>query len=311
MSLSPKKFLVLAKTEVTQFTDPTATAGANSILVKNPKFSPLKVETEDRGLVKPYFGNSEQILVNEEAVVEFDVEVAGSSTPLGTAAKYGPLLKACGFAETLTASTKVEYDPISASITTVYLKVYRDGLLYQFAGCAGNVTFNFAAKKLPFMHFTFTGKYVAVSDASIPGGADYSGFVTPVASIPAKMGTITIGGYAAKMAEFTVDMGNEVNHALWMNLESLQITDRKPKAVVSVELPLIATKDYFTLIRNATSSALVFTQGVTTGNIVAITAPALTLSDFEEYEYEGFLAAKMNAVLNPSSGNDEIKITLT
>jgi hypothetical protein len=308
---SPRKFLILAKTEVTQFTDPTPTAGSNAILVKNLTIKPLNVATEDRALIRSYYGNSEQIPISEEAQIEFDVECAGSGTPLGTSAAYAPLLGACGFAETLTPTTKAEYNPVSTGQTFVTIYGYRDGILYKMTGCAGNVSFNFAAKKLPFMHFTFTGKYVAVTDAAIASGAVYTGFITPVASIPAKMGTVTIGAYAAKISEFTLDMANDVKHALWMNAETLGIMDRKPKGSLSVELVTVAVKDYWSVVRNVTSQALVFTQGVTAGNIFTLTAPAVQLADVQEYEYEGVLGLKFTAVFSPSSGNDEVKITLT
>jgi hypothetical protein len=308
---SPRKFLILAKTEVTQFTDPTPTPAANSVLVKNLKISPLKVDTEDRALIRSYYGNSESIPVNEEANIEFDVECAGSGSPLGTTAPYAALLGACGFAETLVAVTSASYNPISTGFTFVTIYAYRDGLLYKMTGCAGNVSFSFAAKKLPFMHFKFIGKYIAVTDAAIPGGAVYTAYKTPVASIPAKMGTVTIGGYAAKISELTCDMSNDVTHATWMNLDTIGIMDRKPKGSMTVELVTVATNDYWTSVRNATSAALVFTQGTTAGNIFAFTAPAVQLSNVEETEYSGVLALKFSTVFNPSAGNDEVKVMLT
>ena len=67
---SPKKYLVLAKVETTQFTDATPTAALNAILAKDLKVTPLKVQSEARNLMRPYFGNSEQIPVVEEAAVE-------------------------------------------------------------------------------------------------------------------------------------------------------------------------------------------------------------------------------------------------
>ena len=73
---SPKKFLVLAKIETTQFTDATPTAATDAILAKNLKVTPLRVESQDRALLRPYFGNSEQIPVMQEAVIEFDVNVS-------------------------------------------------------------------------------------------------------------------------------------------------------------------------------------------------------------------------------------------
>jgi hypothetical protein len=308
---SPRKLLIIAKTEVTQFTDPVPTPAANAILIKNPKFNPLKVETEERALIRSYFGNSDKIPVSEETMFEFDVEIAGSGSPLGTPAPYGPLLMACGFAETIVAVTSATYNPISTGQTFVTIYGYRDGLLYKMTGCSGNVSFNFAAKKLPFMHFTFTGRYVPVTDAAIPAGAVYTAFKTPVASIPAKMGTVTIGGYAAKLSELTLDMSNTVTHAIWMNNETLGIMDRKPAGSLSVELVTVATHDYWTDVRNATNAAVVFTHGVTAGNIFKLTGPAVQLSTVDEYEYEGVLGLKFATVWNPVSGNDEVSIVLT
>lgn len=309
---SPRKFLLLAKTEVTQFTDPTPTAGANSILIRNePKFSPLEIETEDRNLIRSYYGSSEKIPVKEESVVEFDVDIAGSGTPLGTAAAYGPLLKACDFVETLTPTTKTEYTLVSGTGSSMTFYGYRDGILYKMTGCRGTVQLNFAAKRLPFFHFRFLGKYTPVSDAAIASGADFSAFKTPVASIPAKMGTVTLDGYAAKLSEFTCDLANQVDHAVWMNNETLLINDRKPTGRLSVELVTVASKDYWSLVRNVTPCALVVTQGVVAGNIVAVTAPAVTLSKVSESTFENTLCLQFDASFNPSSGNDEIKITLT
>lgn len=308
---SPRKFLVLAKIETTQFTDASPTPASNSLLVENLKVSPLKVETEDRNLVRSYYGFSDQIPVAEEAMIEFDVECAGSGTPLGTAAAYGPLLRACGFAETLTATVKTEYNPISASFEYLTIYAYRDGVLFKMLGCAGSVSFDFAAKKLPHMHFRFTGKYSAVTDAAIPGGAVYTAFKQPVASIPAKMGTVTIGAYAAKMAALSLDMANDVQHAIWMNNETLAIMDRKPKGSLTVELVTVALKDYWSDVRNATLAALTFTHGTTSGNIFALTAPQVQLSAVDEAEYSGTLALKFDTAFLPSAGNDEVKITLT
>lgn len=308
---SPKKYLVLAKIETSQFTDATPAANTNSILVKNLRVTPLKVENEDRALVRPYYGNSEQLVVSQEAQIEFDVEVAGSGTPLGTAAAYGPLLRGCAFAETLTPTTKAEYNPVSSALESLTIYAYRDGILYKLTGCQGNVSLEFAAKKLPHYKFRFVGKYVAVSDAAIPSGATYTAFKTPVASIPTWTGTVTIGGYAAKLSAFSLDMGNQVDHAIWMNNETLAINDRKPKGSLTVELVTVATKDYWAGINAGTTSALVLTHGTVSGNIVTITAPAMQLMDVAEAEYMGTMALTFNTAFMPSTGNDEVKITLT
>src|SRR5690348_13502456 len=137
--MSPRKYVVLAKIEVTQFTDPVPVASANAILCKNLTYTPLRVENEDRAIERPYYGNSEQIPVLEEAVVEFDVEMAGSGAA-GTAPKWGPLIRACSFAETIVASTSVAYNPISSAQESITLYINRDGRRGKLLGAMGNMT---------------------------------------------------------------------------------------------------------------------------------------------------------------------------
>ncbi len=307
--MSPRKFLVTAKLEVTQFTDPVPTAPLNSILVKNLNVTPLRVESEDRNLVKPYFGNSEQLPVAEEGVIEFDVEMAGAGAA-GTAPKYGVLLRSSSFSETISAGVSVIYAPVSAAFEYATIYCYRDGTLYKMLGSHGSVSIAMSAKKIPHFHFKFMGKYSAVTDVAVPTTSDFSGFQTPKASIPAWLGTTTLGGYAAKIAAFNVDMSNDVSHAIWMNQETLSPVDRKPKGSITVEAVTVATNDYFTAVRNATLSVLTLTQGTVAGNKVKIDAPKVQLVDHKETTYAGALAYEFGMTLNPNAGNDELTITV-
>ena len=308
--MSPKKYVILAKIEGTQFTDSTPTASADAILCKNLRFSPLKVSSEDRNIMRPYYGNSEQIPVMEEVTVEFDVEIAASGDA-GVAPAYGALLRACAFAETVVADTSVTYNPISSAFEYVTIYVNRDGRLGKLLGAAGTVTLNFAAKTLPFYHFTFTGKYTPVTDSALPASPDYSAFLTPRASIPAWTGTLTVDSYAAKVSAFSVDMANEVSHALWMNQETLSITDRKPKGQITVQSVLVATKDYFASIRNASLVAFTLTHGNEAGNIVTVAAPKMQFVDHAEATFENNMADQFNLTFSPDTGNDEITIAMT
>jgi len=303
---SPRKFLILAKEEVTQFTDIVPTAATNSILVKNLKVTPLRVESEDRALIRDYFGNSESIPVMEEAMIEFDVEMAGSGTA-ATAPKWGVLVKACGFSETVGAD--VQYLPVSTGFKYLTIYAYRDGVLFKLLGAHGSLSINMAAKKIPHIHFSFVGKYSAVTDAAIPGGSDFSGFKQPLASLPANTGTLTLDSYAAKVSAFSMDMSTEVSHAIWMNNETLAPIDRKPKGSITVEAVTVATKDYFAMVRAATLGVFTLTHGTAAGYKVKLDAPKVQLVDIQEVEYEGALAYQFNTTFSPNAGNDEFKIT--
>lgn len=307
---SPKKFLVMAKVETTQFTDSVPVPGTNAILAKNLKVTPLRIESEDRNLMRPYFGNSDQIPVLEEALIEFDIEVAGAGAA-GSIPKWDPLMRACGFSSTNSPGVSQVYAPISTAFEFITVYVYRDGVLYKLLGAHGSMSAVFAAKKIPEFHFKFTGKYSAVTDAAIPGGADYSGFQQPKASIPTWTGTATINAYAAKMSALTIDMATDVAHAVWMNNETLTEVDRSPKGSITVEAVTVATSDYWTLVRNATLMVFTLTHGTAAGNKVKFDAPKMQLVDISEGDFMGALANTYSVALNPNTGNDELIITVT
>lgn len=307
---SPRKFLLLAKIEVTQFTDPVPTAAANAMLVKELQVTPLRVETEDRALIRPYFGISDQIPVLNEGTLSFKVEMAGAGAA-GTAPKYGPLLRACGLSETISAGVSVIYQPVSGSFESATIYAYRDGVLYKFLGAMGSVRVEMSAKKIPHYVFTFTGQYSAVTDAAVPSTPDFSGFQQPRASIPTYTGACTIGGYAAKLAAFDADLGNQVSHAIWMNNETLQITDRQSKGDITVEQVTVATNDYFAKLLGANLQAVSILHGTTAGNKVQLDFPKAQQTDFSETTFENVLAWKWSLVFAPNAGNDEFKITVT
>jgi len=103
MSLLTRKRVLLAKIESVYGTDPNPTGAANCILVRNLNTPSMEMQTAERGLVRPYFGNYESLPSAIHRALEFEAEIAGSGTA-GTAPAWAPLLRACGFAETLLAA---------------------------------------------------------------------------------------------------------------------------------------------------------------------------------------------------------------
>ena len=61
--------------------------------------------------IRAYFGNSEQLPAGIHSELDFEVELAGSGAA-GTAPAWGPLIRACGMSETITAATDVKYAPV-------------------------------------------------------------------------------------------------------------------------------------------------------------------------------------------------------
>jgi hypothetical protein len=102
MALLTRKQLILIKTETTYGTD-SGPAGTDALLVRSIDVTPLEAEVVSRDLIRPYLGNSDQLLANTRVMMSFQVELAGSGAG-ATAPRFGSLLKACGMAETTTSS---------------------------------------------------------------------------------------------------------------------------------------------------------------------------------------------------------------
>lgn len=102
MALLSRKRLIQAKIESTYGTD-SSPAGTDAVLVRNLEITPIEAETVSRDLIRPYLGNSDQILANTRVSITFEAELAGSGSA-GTASKIDSLLRACGMSATTSAA---------------------------------------------------------------------------------------------------------------------------------------------------------------------------------------------------------------
>ena len=131
--------VILAKIESAYGTDSVPTGAANAILSSTPRIVPLQANNVDRDLVRGYLGGSEQLVGTRSVSCEFVVEIAGSGTA-GTAPAWGLLLRACGFAEVVTAGTRVDYTPITNDQESLTLYWFDSGVRHVLRGARGNVT---------------------------------------------------------------------------------------------------------------------------------------------------------------------------
>jgi len=304
-----RNMLLLVKTETTAGVDASPTAGANAILAKGIAPQPVVSNPEDRNLITPYFGHTGQVQVSTYSTIEFEVELAGSGAA-GTAPKWGPLLLSSGFAETVTSGTKVEYAPITTVQKTSTIHCYLDGIKHVMLGCKGSVAFTLNAGGIPVMRFSYTGFAQPVTDASNPTGADFSGFIAPLAVTKNNSPTFTLHGTAVKAKEFSIDMANDIAYRDYIGAQDVAFTDRKPTGNAMFEYDAMATKNWWTIAANGTLGALAMTHGTTAGNIVEFAAPKVGLTNASVSNDGGFAMLTTGLFLQPDAGNDELVITV-
>lgn len=305
-----RKRVILAKIESSYGTDPTPTGGTNAILVRgNLTPRPIAAEQVNRDLIRSYLANNEQLNANTHAEIEFEVEVAGSGA-LGTAPAYGPLLRACGLSETITASTKVEYAPISASFESVTIYFNNDGVNHKMTGCRGTVSIGLSANQIPVYKFRFLGIYNAPADVALPTPT-YTGFKTPLVANNTNTTAFSLFSYSGVLQSLDFSLNNQCEfRSLIGGSESILITDRKPSGELSIEAPALATKDFFAISQAGTLGALSITHGTVDGYKVKLDCAQVDIGDVAYEDSQGITMLRIPFQPIPSSGNDDFKITI-
>jgi hypothetical protein len=309
MALTRKR-LLLAKIEGTYGSDPTP-VGTDAVLVSNLSIQPLQLELKDRELILGYLGNTEKVVGQRLVGVSFDVEIAGSGTA-GTAPKWSALMQACGFSETIVATTSVTYAPISTGFKGVTLYYFADGVRHKVTGCRGSWSMNLQAGEIPKISFEYTGIFNAPTDETQPT-LTYSNQADPVVVNSANTTPIKVHNYAACLESFSLSVANETPfRQLAGCTQQVMITDRKPEGEVTIEAPTIAGKNFFTAASGQTLDEFSWTHGTTAGNIVTFTAPTCNLGSPEYEDSDGIIMLKLPFMPIPTSaGNDEFTIALT
>lgn len=306
---------ILAKIEPTYGTDAVPTGAANAMLISNASFS-LNTNNVNRDLVRGYLGASEQLVGTRNIEIGFETELWGSGAA-GTAPAYGPLLRACGMAETISAGLRVEYLPVSASFESLTIYYYDDGIVHKALGCRGSVEFKLGLGERPLMSFRFTG---------IDGGPvaqanptqTLTAWKAPLAITDPNAIDITLGctysagalagGTPYPSRGLSLNLGNDVKHIPLLGGESVSITNRETTG--GCELELTAAQEVTALadVVANTLTSVGFVIGTAAGYKVLLHAPVVQRLNPKKAEVDGQRLIGFDLRLLPSAGNDELRI---
>ena len=304
---------ILAKIETTYGTDSTPSGSSNAILVSNISLTPLNANNVDRDLVRNYFGGSGQLRAPPCRVL---VRCGNRRVwYCGDRNRLGPLLRACGFAETVT--TYVSYSPISTSQESVTIYWYDDGTLYASRSVRGNVAIDLGLSNRPVWKYKFIGINGGVTAASVPS-TTLTAFQKPLVITETNTGDILLGatysagsntgGTAYPSRGLEIDIGNTVNHIPLLGGESVDITARSVTGSCELDLTAAQEVTFMGYVTANTTQSIGFTHGTAAGNIVLLHAPAVQLINPTKTDINGKRLQKYDLRFVPSSGNDEIRI---
>lgn len=306
---------ILAKIETTEGTDAVPTGAANALLVSDMTITPLNAQNVDRALVRPYFGASEQLVGTASVEVQFTVELAGSGTA-ATAPAWGALLRACGFAETV--STFVAYAPDTpANQKSLTIYWYDDGVLHKLLGAKGNVTLGMGVGERPTMQFTFTGKDGGVSAVANPA-TTLTAWKAPLVITDTNSGDVKLGGtYAAGAVTggtsytsrgLSINLGNQVQFTPLLGAEPVDITGREVTGSLQLDLTAAQEVTFFGSVKANTLQAISLEHGSVAGAIVGVHMAAAQLINPSKQDVNGRRLIGFDLRSVPSAGNDDLII---
>lgn len=305
--------VILAKTESVYNTDPTPTAGANSILVENPDWSFDSARLYERKPVRSSLAPLKPLYAGALMSIKFDVEIKGSGAA-GTAPELGPLLTACGMSETVVAVTSVAYKPLSnaSAHKSLTMWVYQDGRLIKVTGCRGQVSGANNLGECGKLSFVFVGHFASNTDTSIVTPTYLTTVPVPLIGIP-----FVVDSLNAVITKLAWDLGNELakpgNMAAADGFGEVRISGRKTVVSFDPEQAVKATYDWIN--KWQTGAAVALDSGLvggSAGNRFKLTMPAITYVEIGNGDKSGILTHEIKAqAMETVAGDDELALTFT
>ncbi len=313
--------VILLKPEGTYGTDPTPTGGANAMLVSNLSINPFNVATVNRDLIRSYLGASESLIGARYVDLSFDLELAGAGT-VAVAPAWGNALLSCGLAETVTATFRVDYTPVSAAFGSCTIYWYDDGMLHIAKGVRGAPMFKMGINQRPVISFKFTGLYTTPTAVGNPG-TTLTAWKTPQLISEANTLDLTFGGthstgsFAPAIAGGTpypsqgieVDLGNKVDFNALLGGETVDLTSREATAKCTLDLTAAQEITMMTAAEAGTLQTIGLSHGTVANQKILMWLPSCQIVNVQKAEANGKRLVSLDLRCLPTtSGNDEFRL---
>lgn len=308
-----RKRLLLAAIESTYGT--SANPGGTAAIMVNDdlQITPLDADELERTTLQPHFGTRRKSLINPKVQFSFSVDVAGSGVA-GTAPKWGRLLQACGFGETVVASTSVTYNlkTDNADIAGLTMVGHMDGQKHLATGCRGSAQPMGKVGEFFRVMFNMTGIYAAPTDAALPSPT-FGNHVDPLHVSNVNTTNLLVNGWnGACLSEFDFNLNNSTTYRELVGCtKQVRINDRQANGKIVIESPSLSAYNAFTAATTSAIGTVSFSHADSAGGSCTVTARcnfgAPTYTDMDN-----ITMIDVPVGLVPSTaGNDELTLVFT
>lgn len=306
-----KSKTLLAKIETTYGVDSVPTGAANAVLGLNVSFSPMEGQDVVRNTERPTLGADPTVPAALYAKLSFEVDLVGSGT-LGVAPAWGPLIRACGVAQVVTADTKVEYTPVTDDHESASIYFQIDTTRHVLLGSRGTAQLMVNAQGLPVIKFDFTGLFATPTEQVKPT-VDFTAWQAAAIASKANTPTFTIGATPFVLRNFTFGLGNAVEPRMLIGTESILITDKNESLDATVEAVPVTTYNPYAVAQTQTLQAIALTHGTVAAKRVKLIVPSAQQARLASLDTgnQNIVEWPLKFAPLPIAGNDQWKIELS
>ena len=317
MSRYVRNTAVLMKVETSYGVDAAPVPATDAMLLRKFTCKPIDAKMVKVPQVRPYFGMGADLVGASFVSGTFEVSLPGSGAA-GTAPMWGRILRACAFAETVTASVRVDYTPISSALESATMYYYDDGVLKKVLGMRCDITsFKMGYGDVPQLSVKFIGLDGGLTAVATPG-LTLTAWPQPSAVNQINSSLVTLGAaytagalvggttYSTKGLELS--LGAVVNFIELLGGQSVDLTDRDVKGKITLDLTAAQEISNAALVLAGSTQSVGLLHGSTAGNQVLTHLPAVQLQNYTKDEVNGrrLISYDLNPI--PGSGNDEWRI---
>ena len=252
-------------------------------------------------------GAKKTFIDGQWVTAEFDIPVQmKKASGLGVAPSLSQMFKICGLAETITASTKVEYKPGGAVNGSGQVKVFTDGYSKALTGVASNL--KISGKIGEPLSATFSVKGFVGASAAVLEANPTVTLDTGVAPIVSKITVLTVGGTSIQADSFDFDLGNMIQDVYAIGMSQYYFQDFDPTLTIDAIKVKGTDEQTWTDFANGAVKAVLIQVGVA-GSMIELSIPYAILKDVSESDSNGMVKLSRTFRAQASVGNDNFTIT--
>jgi hypothetical protein len=303
--LLKQRRILAAKIETTVGTDATPSASDAVFNIFDATIDPdIAFEQRER---QTSFSPLNGTVGLYKGTCKFKTELIGGATDPAWMTVFMPT---CGWVASSHVWSPQTNAPGAGGVKTLTISVYEDGTLKKLVGAMGNWEMTMNAGQRIMIEFSYQGVWVAPVDAAL---------ITPTSITTAPLlfkssGLLIGGSWIPRVSQLTLSAGNDVqmreDSTGSGGLLSAYIAGRRMTGKFDPEATTVAHNDAYGQFLAGTQQSLALALG-TTGNAIAIAAPAMQISKPTEGDRNKLQTDQLEFQLNGSSsaGDDEATIT--